>query len=271
MIVVACGVAALFCLAPILAIDERRSTRTRPSDLPLREAFGVTLRNRPFLIDLVAQLSMIFGLNMVQPAMRYIATVLLGRSLAGLGRGGGDGTAAGGLQVVPHVLVSQLIDYDEAQAGASRAAMFYGMQGFLTKWIYGVSLWGLTFLLARFGNAPELPWGAVAVGPVAGACVLGGEAFGAARSEAPADLGPPPCAVTPDAAGPARIRTCTVLYERDGAPARGIVVGDTDAGERFVANTPEDASLLETLAAEECVGRRGRVVPGEGRLRFEPE
>ena len=35
--------------------------------------------------------------------------------------------------------------------------MFYGMQGFATKWVYGLSLWVLTFLLARFGNSPDQP------------------------------------------------------------------------------------------------------------------
>ena len=263
VVVTACLLAAVFCLGPILAIDERRFTRSQPSNLPLREAFGVTLRNRGFLIYLVAQLSMIFGLNMVQPAMPYIATVLLGRdeawaaymgfgtfgtllaalplavravgrfgpkgvmlaSLVGFGAamlllgglrveapgGAGDtrnlwllwvavlamGPPLAGLQVVPHVLLSQLIDQDEARTGANRAAMFYGMQGFLTKWMYGVSLWGLTLLLSRFGNSPEVPWGIVAVGPVAGlACIVSGLSFArypereilaSARSGAPSD------------------------------------------------------------------------------------
>jgi GPH family glycoside/pentoside/hexuronide:cation symporter len=237
-------VAAVFCLAPILAVDERRFTRARPSDLSLRDAFGQTVRNRPFLIYLIAQLSMIFGLNMVQPVMPYLATVVLGRdeaygafigiatfagmlaalplavravsrfgpkrvmlaSLVGFGAamlllggvrsdvpgGAGDarnlwlvwvsalamGPPLAGLQVVPHVLLSQLIDWDEVRTGANRAAMYYGMQGFLTKWMYGVSLWGLTFLLARFGNSPEVPWGVVLVGPVAGvACIVSGALF----------------------------------------------------------------------------------------------
>jgi GPH family glycoside/pentoside/hexuronide:cation symporter len=239
VIVGACLTAAVFCLAPILAVDERRFTRSQPTDLPLREAFARTVRNRPFLVYLIAQLSMIFGLNMVQPVMPYVATVVLGRdeayaawigiatfggmlaalplavravtrfgpkrvmlaSLVGFGAAmsllgglrsavpGGDGDTRNlwlvwssalamgpplaGLQVVPHVLLSQLIDYDQARTGANRAAMYYGMQGFLTKWMYGVSLWGLTFLLARFGNSPEVPWGVVLVGPVAGiACIV---------------------------------------------------------------------------------------------------
>ena len=51
--------------------------------------------------------------------------------------------------------------------------MFFGVQGFLTKWVYGLSLWVLTFLLSRFGNSPEEPLGVILVGPVAGvACLL---------------------------------------------------------------------------------------------------
>jgi GPH family glycoside/pentoside/hexuronide:cation symporter len=77
------------------------------------------------------------------------------------------GVPAAGLMVLPHVLIGQLIDEDERRTGASRAAMFFGVQGFLTKWVYGVSIWIFTWLLARFGNSPEEPWGIILVGPVA--------------------------------------------------------------------------------------------------------
>jgi GPH family glycoside/pentoside/hexuronide:cation symporter len=74
--------------------------------------------------------------------------------------------------VLPHVLISQLIDEDESRTGASRAAMFFGMQGFFTKWMYGLSLWLFTLLLSRYGNSPEEPGGLILVGPVAAACSL---------------------------------------------------------------------------------------------------
>lgn len=82
------------------------------------------------------------------------------------------GVPAAGFLALPHVMISQLIDADERRTGASRAAMFYGVQGLLTKWVYGLATWSFTFLLARFGNSPEQPWGVVAVGPVAGLLCL---------------------------------------------------------------------------------------------------
>ena len=238
VVMAASGVALLLCIAPILAVDERRFASKRPSELSLRESLGATLGNRPFRVYLVAQLAMLFGINMVQPALPYVATVLLGRSesyaavlgaatlvgifaalplatfavrklgpkrslswslaifgVAALALGGLDAIPAGapgdtanlalafaasgvmgipiaGLLVVPHVLLGQLIDQDALLTGTQRAAMYFGVQGFLTKWMYGVSLWGLTFLFSRFGNSFELPGGIRLVGPVAGVACL---------------------------------------------------------------------------------------------------
>lgn len=238
-VVVLASLAALgLCLAPILAVDERRLPRTPASDLGLRESLVATLANRPFRVYLVAQLAMLFGVNLVQPALPYVATVLLGRDesyaavlgaatlavtlaslplatvavrrlgakrsmqwslvlfgLAALSLGGLEAIAAGapgddanralafavsavigvpvaGLLVVPYVLLSQLIDRDALDTGAQRAAMYFGVQGFLTKWIYGASLWALTFLLSRLGSSVEAPDGVIWVGPVAGVACL---------------------------------------------------------------------------------------------------
>ena len=86
---------------------------------------------------------------------------------------------------------------------------------------------------------------------------------------------PPPepaedTASTRPADGAARVETYTVAYDREGGPSRGIVVGRTDAGARFVANTPEDRSLLEAFVAAEHVGRAGRVRHRDGLNVFEP-
>jgi GPH family glycoside/pentoside/hexuronide:cation symporter len=243
VVVGASSVALLLCLAPILAVDERRLPPLPPSDLSLRESLVATLANRPFRVYLVAQLAMLFGVNLVQPALPYVATVLLGRGesyaailgaatlvgtfaalplatvavrelgakrtmsgslvlfgVAALSLGGLDAVAAdapgdvanlalafgvsavigipvAGLLVVPHVLLSQLIDRDALHTGANRAAMYFGVQGFLTKWIYGVSLWALTYLLSRFGSSFESPHGVILVGPVAGLACLAAAAL----------------------------------------------------------------------------------------------
>jgi acetyl-CoA C-acetyltransferase len=88
--------------------------------------------------------------------------------------------------------------------------------------------------------------------------------------EAPDAAVPDATASTGPAEGPAALESYTVLYDRDGAPSRGIVVGRTDAGRRFVANTPDERASLEAFAAAENAGRRGRVRPVDGRNRFEP-
>lgn len=72
----------LLCLLPILAVDEQRFARSVRSTLPLGEALGVTLRNRPFLIYLSAQILFILGVNMIGPAIPYLAIVVLGRDEA---------------------------------------------------------------------------------------------------------------------------------------------------------------------------------------------
>jgi glycoside/pentoside/hexuronide:cation symporter, GPH family len=75
------GLAFLMCLAPILAVDERRLEHSVPSDLPLREALATTVRNGPFLIYLAAQVFFILGITMAQPLIPYLAEVVLGRDL----------------------------------------------------------------------------------------------------------------------------------------------------------------------------------------------
>jgi acetyl-CoA C-acetyltransferase len=78
----------------------------------------------------------------------------------------------------------------------------------------------------------------------------------------------PPLATTPSGAG--TIETYTVLYDRDGTPVRGVIVGRLDAdGRRFLANTPSDRALLESLTSREAIGLRGTVTPDGDTNRFE--
>jgi acetyl-CoA C-acetyltransferase len=73
-----------------------------------------------------------------------------------------------------------------------------------------------------------------------------------------------------EAGGPAEIETYTVMHERDGTPARGLVIGRLADGRRFLANTPEDRCVLDSLVTTEGIGRRGRVRHADGVNRFEP-
>jgi hypothetical protein len=61
-----------------------------------------------------------------------------------------------------------------------------------------------------------------------------------------------------------------VLFERDGTPKRGIVIGRLDGGERFLANTPDDRATLESLVEHEGVGLPGRVQRANDRNVFTP-
>lgn len=70
--------------------------------------------------------------------------------------------------------------------------------------------------------------------------------------------------------GRARVETYTVVYERDGRPVRGIVVGRLGDDRRFVAHTPDDRALLDRIAAEEFLGAPGVAQPGERTNLFVP-
>ncbi len=80
---------------------------------------------------------------------------------------------------------------------------------------------------------------------------------------------PETTASTEPVEGPGRIETYTVVYDRDG-PQRGIVLGSTLGGRRFVANTPDERAFLEAFVAVENAGRPGRVRVVDGLNRFDP-
>ena len=79
-----------------------------------------------------------------------------------------------------------------------------------------------------------------------------------------------PAKVDEAATGPATIEAYTVLYDREGGPARGIVLGRTADGKRFLANTPADRALLEAFVGREEVGRSGTVSIRDGMSVFTP-
>jgi acetyl-CoA C-acetyltransferase len=69
---------------------------------------------------------------------------------------------------------------------------------------------------------------------------------------------------TAEASGSATVETYTVIFNRDGAPERGIVIGRDADDRRFIANTPADRRLLESMTTREMVGAPGTVAPGDG-------
>ena len=74
------------------------------------------------------------------------------------------------------------------------------------------------------------------------------------------------------AEGEARVETYTVIFNREGEPEQGIVIGNLGAGShaRFVANTPPERDLMLAMTREEFVGTRGRVGSDDGRNLFKP-
>ena len=88
------------------------------------------------------------------------------------------GVPVGALLVLGRVLIADVIDSDFERTGLRREAMYFGMQGLMTKVSFGVGPLVATQLFAIFGNTGEEPLGILLCGPVAGlAALLGWFAF----------------------------------------------------------------------------------------------
>jgi len=88
------------------------------------------------------------------------------------------GIPVGVLLVVGRVLITDVIDADFERTGLRREAMYFGMQGLMTKVSYGVGPLVATQLFSHYGNTTDEPLGILLCGPVAGALgVLGWLAF----------------------------------------------------------------------------------------------
>jgi acetyl-CoA C-acetyltransferase len=59
--------------------------------------------------------------------------------------------------------------------------------------------------------------------------------------------------------GQGTIETYTVLYGRDGAPQKGIIIGRLEDNRRFIANAPQDPLLLENMTVFDPIGKTGRI------------
>lgn len=70
--------------------------------------------------------------------------------------------------------------------------------------------------------------------------------------------------------GPAKVETYTVCFGRKG-PERGIVIGRlNETGHRFVANTPSEPEILQSLIEQDSLGRPGVVSSNDGMNTFVP-
>jgi GPH family glycoside/pentoside/hexuronide:cation symporter len=84
------------------------------------------------------------------------------------------GVPVGTMLVLARVLISDVIDADERRTGLRREAMYFGMQGLLTKVSFGLGPLVATQLFTLFGNTVEHPLGILLCGPAAGALGLVG-------------------------------------------------------------------------------------------------
>lgn len=71
--------------------------------------------------------------------------------------------------------------------------------------------------------------------------------------------------------GQGTIETYTVIYGREGEPVQGIIIGRIKDGKRFIANTPEDRTLIENLTSSDALGIGGSVRQEKGLNIFSPE
>jgi GPH family glycoside/pentoside/hexuronide:cation symporter len=72
------ALAALFMLIPVLAIDEKKYSNSKPSAVPMKQALKQTLQNRNFLLFLVADFSYFIAVTIITSGLIYFVTVLLG-------------------------------------------------------------------------------------------------------------------------------------------------------------------------------------------------
>lgn len=94
--------------------------------------------------------------------------------------------------------------------------------------------------------------------------------FGTAWNEDSPEAKVPVVEVQLEAEGPATVETYTMIYDREGRPARGIVIGRLDAGGRFLANTPDDLDINQQIVEREFIGQSGKVRHIDSMNRFEP-
>ena len=78
------------------------------------------------------------------------------------------GVPVGTMLVLSRVLISDVIDADEKRTGLRREAMYFGMQGLMTKVSFGVGPLVATQLFTLFGNTAARPLGILLCGPAAG-------------------------------------------------------------------------------------------------------
>ncbi len=121
-------------------------------------------KNRTYAGSFLAMAAFFSAIPALQLSPRPVATYLV--YMVALG------PFVGATLVLSRVLIADVIDADERRTGLRREAMYFGMQGLLTKISFGVGPLLATQLFAAFGNTADEPLGILLCGPVAGVLAL---------------------------------------------------------------------------------------------------
>ncbi len=89
------------------------------------------------------------------------------------------GIPMGALYVIPNAMVADLTDWEKARSDQNLEAVYYGVQGFFTKFMIGLSFLFVTGLFALFGRGAESgsDLGIRLTGPMAAAFIFVGYLF----------------------------------------------------------------------------------------------
>jgi GPH family glycoside/pentoside/hexuronide:cation symporter len=105
-----CVLSAIFLLIPVLTIDERRYSTSKPSHLPILPAIRQTFANPNFRYYLISDFSYYMALSIISSGLLFFVTVLLGLPES-------EGGAMMGAMVLASLVFYPLINYLAARWG----------------------------------------------------------------------------------------------------------------------------------------------------------
>ncbi|MES2278616.1 MAG: MFS transporter [Bacteroidota bacterium] len=112
-----CIFAGLMMLIPVLAIDEKLYSDSKPTHLPLLPAIKKTFSNRNFKYYLISDFSYYMALSIISSGLLYFVTVLLGQPAT-------KGGMMMGVMVLTSLLFYPLIIYLSKKIGKKPIVMF---------------------------------------------------------------------------------------------------------------------------------------------------
>jgi GPH family glycoside/pentoside/hexuronide:cation symporter len=80
-IIVLCVIAAVLLYTSVFAVDEKRFSNAKPSSVSLVQSIKTTLKNKPFIIFLITNMTFWFIFNTVRAALRHIVPTIINASL----------------------------------------------------------------------------------------------------------------------------------------------------------------------------------------------